>query len=324
MSTRPSFPYCKGPYVSSTSHCAEFDFTAAMKLCLPSKGITHAASSLSPDVKKTIMVISNVFEHSRTNFHYQSCRDLDDKRGYTCGFVGFTTSAGEALTVIQEYFKVKGEHSKLFAKFLPTLNEFSNTTRCHSEPKNADLYGFTDAWKKAACDEKFRKVQVEVADQNILRPAIYLAGKAGINSNLGKLIFYDTALQHGYENDDGISLRSIMKLTGRHDTEHEYLNRFLQIRRQLLCCFPDNIWPESANRVSDLMNILEAKNFDLKPPITLRSYHITVKGNEITNKECVGPENAGNEPQPSDWKTMWSHRNSSNSSYHLHNRFHSD
>ncbi|ORX88340.1 lysozyme-like protein [Basidiobolus meristosporus CBS 931.73] len=266
-------------------------------------------------------MISNVFEHSRTDFHYQSCRDLDDKRGYTCGFVGFTTSAGEALTVIQEYLKVKKDQPTGFEKYLPTLNEFSNTTRCHTEPKDVDLYGFTEAWKKAACDEKFRQVQVDVADQNILRPAIYLANKAGIHSDLGRLIFYDTALQHGYENDDGISLRSIMRLAGKHSTEYDYLNQFLRIRRRLLCCFPDEVWPESANRVSDLMHILENENFDLQPPIRLESYHITIEGDEITDKECKGSENSVSEPLPSDWKTMWSHHNQHNTSHHARNRF---
>ncbi|KAK9721633.1 hypothetical protein K7432_003261 [Basidiobolus ranarum] len=321
MDSGLSLPYCTGPYINSSMHCGVFDFTAAMKSCVPSKGFKHDVAPLSPDIKKIIMMISNVFEHSRTDFHYQSCRDLDDKRGYTCGFVGFTTSAGEALTVIQEYFKVKGEQSKVFEKFLPTLNEFSNMTLCHTEPKDVDLYGFTEAWKLAACDEKFRHIQVEVADQNILRPAIYLAGKAGIHSTLGRLIFYDTALQHGYENDDGISLRSIMRLAGRHTTEYDYLNHFLRIRRRLLCCFPDDVWPESANRVSDLMHILETENLDLEPPILLKSYHITIEGDEVTDKECSEPEDTEEEPQPSDWKTMWSHHQSNNTSPHSHNRF---
>ncbi|KAK9710776.1 hypothetical protein K7432_008221 [Basidiobolus ranarum] len=243
---------------------------------------------MPPTAKRIAQVITNSFEHSTTTIEYDHCRDIGDGRGYTCGSIGFTTGTGDALILVEDYEKSKGTKTS-FAPFNTELGRLSNRTDCGGS--NSDitgLIGFDQAWKRESCDEKFRRAQDKLADTMYFLPAMGLATEVGVKSNLGKAIFYDTAIQHGWEADNGMSLKSIIKMVGAYKEEAEYLNRFLKTRWKLLCCFPDQVWPASSDRVHELFGLLEAKNFDLNLPIRLSSYQITISGSEYMEKTCEG------------------------------------
>lgn len=66
------------------------------------------------------------------------------------------------------------------------------------------------------------------------------------------------------------------------ESEKAYLTRFLTTRRQLMCCYPGNVWNSSADRVADLQSLVDkwSQNEKLRNPVTLKIY-----GAKITGKE---------------------------------------
>ncbi|RUP46730.1 hypothetical protein BC936DRAFT_146589 [Jimgerdemannia flammicorona] len=116
----------------------------------------------------------------------------------------------------------------------------------------------------------------------------------------------DTIVEHGWQYvEPKGNIRDIMQLTGPRgkDESEAYLLRFLKTRRSLLCFFPDNVWPASADRVSDLTNLFStnaswASNKDFDKPVRLAQYDI-VNANEYTTYDSV---NCNKYKKPMSWR----------------------
>ncbi|KAH8557009.1 lysozyme-like domain-containing protein [Umbelopsis sp. PMI_123] len=240
-------------------------------------------------------LITNVFENGNTIMGYAYVEALGDGRGYTSGYIGFTTGTNDALTVIQQYTKRKPNNT--LTKYVPELTRLSKLKFCdtgRNDTKN--LVGYPKDWADTACtDPDFVQTQLDVGYAMYLAPALKYAASVGVKSSLGKAIFYDTIINHGWQYVEPlINLPRILELTGprRHnESEKSYLNRFLVTRRQLMCCYPDDVWPPAADRVADLQRLVSkwSLNKDLKHPATLKIYKVTVKGTEdltFDSAEC--------------------------------------
>ncbi|RKP08232.1 glycoside hydrolase [Thamnocephalis sphaerospora] len=223
--------------------------------------------------------ITSVFENGDTAEHFDYVENLGDGRGFTCGVVGFTTGTGDALTVIEEY-TIKKKNNPL-AVYLPELRRISKLDTCDKGRADVSKLGdYAKAWKTAAKDPLFSAVQRDVVRGMYLDPARRFAKKANIASPFGIAIFYDTIIQHGWQLvEPDINLQRLMELTGPRGsrTEAKYLSDFLTTRRRMLCCYPDNIWPESASRAADLQGVLKTNNMELKGPIKLQAAGLAVK-----------------------------------------------
>ncbi|KAK9686858.1 hypothetical protein K7432_014997 [Basidiobolus ranarum] len=284
------FPYCKNEYSITSAHCQFLRKYPKNNRNYEKKIKQLPMVDLEPQPKLMAKMITNVFEYGTTTFGYATCAKLGDGRGFTCGLVGFTTGTNDALAVVVAYDKVK-PNSEL-AKFIPELTRLSKLDWDTSgRDDTSKLGGFTEAWTKVSCtDPDFRAVQDKIADHLYLIPGLQLGEAAGISTNLGKAIMYDTAVQHGWEEDDGISLLTILNLVGPPNgrTEAQYLEDFIKVRWILLCCTKDNVWPASADRTSDLMEVLKTGNFDLNPPIDLKAYTANITGSEDPSKNIKG------------------------------------
>ena len=163
----------------------------------------NAEPASDADLVRRIKAISNVFEVGGPEPDYGYVEDLGDGRGYTVTQYGFCTYNNEVARVIDRYTEfVSDTDLKRFLAHLPPL----------STDKQA-LTGFPAAWQKeikgspslaVACDEE--------ADELYVRPALKAATAAGVQSAIGKSIFYDTWLQHGASSDPD-SLTEILKRT---------------------------------------------------------------------------------------------------------------
>ncbi|EIE82192.1 hypothetical protein RO3G_06897 [Rhizopus delemar RA 99-880] len=135
-------------------------------------------------------LITNVFENGNTAMGYAAAERLGDCRGYTCGYIGFTTGTNDAYTVVKEYIRRKPKAS--IKKYIPALKKL--TTYDFGDPKRDDttqLKGFDKAWHKTTCDDPvFIQTQLDVGQSMYLKPALKYAASVGIHSNLGKAIFY--------------------------------------------------------------------------------------------------------------------------------------
>ncbi|RKP24546.1 lysozyme-like domain-containing protein [Syncephalis pseudoplumigaleata] len=227
--------------------------------------------------------ITSTFENGDDQPHYEYIENLDDQRGYTAGVVGFTTGTGDLLKVVEAYTRERPNN--VLAPFLPELRRLAALSQCDVAGRSdvQGLAGLPDAWREAARnDALFRDVQARMAQDFYLRPALQYAGRVGVRSPLGVAIFYDTIVQHGWHRTESeVNMPRLLSLTERHRNstsgEAGYLGVLLHIRRRMLCCYPDNTWPESAGRVADLQALLQAGNFNLSPPITLAAFGVTLE-----------------------------------------------
>ncbi|KAI8581195.1 hypothetical protein K450DRAFT_233575 [Umbelopsis ramanniana AG] len=291
---KSKFPYCTGStYGITHKNCAKFEFDTLHSNCVETSNCTTfyditklPTEKIDAHTEKMAQLITNVFENGNTIMGYAYVEALGDGRGYTSGYIGFTSGTNDALTVIQQYTKRKPKNS--LTKYVPELTRLSKLKFCDTQRNDTKkLSGYPAAWTKTACtDPTFVQTQLDVGFAMYLAPALKYAASVNVQSNLGKAIFYDTIINHGWQYVEPlINLPRILKLTGprkHNETEKSYLNRFLVTRRQLMCCFPDDVWPPAADRVADLQRLVSSwsRNKDLKHPVTLKIYGVTVKGTE--------------------------------------------
>ncbi|KAI9286420.1 lysozyme-like domain-containing protein [Umbelopsis sp. AD052] len=291
---KSKFPYCTGStYGITHKNCAKFKFDTLHSNCVETSNCTTfyditklPTEKIDAHTEKMAQLITNVFENGNTVMGYAYVEALGDGRGYTSGYIGFTSGTNDALTVIKQYTKRKPKNG--LTKYVPELTRLSKLKFCDRHRNDTKkLSGYPAAWTKTACsDPNFVQTQLDVGFAMYLAPALKYAASVQVKSNLGKAIFYDTIINHGWQYVEPlINLPRILQLTGprkHNESEKSFLNRFLVTRRQLMCCFPDDVWPPAADRVADLQRLVSSwsRNKDLKHPVTLKIYGVTVKGTE--------------------------------------------
>lgn len=247
-------------------------------------GVTENMSSvkgdgLNAEQKRRAEQLISIFENGTTEIQYGYVEYLGDGRGYTCGRAGFTTGTGDALEVVKRY--TKRVPNNPLVQFLPELERLNALPEDSKERDDVSgLEGFAEAWESLADDKIFRAAQDEVVDEWYYQPALNRANQVGIQTALGKVIFYDTIIQHG-EGDDPDGFPALIAVTkkkmgGTPNTgidEKKWLAAFLQVRRADLAHAhnPDtrDEWAESVGRVDSLMQLLRSGNFDLHGPFTI-------------------------------------------------------
>lgn len=239
-------------------------------------------SELNGEPLRRAKQLMSLFEHGTTDLTkgYSECYQLYDGRGYTCGIIGFTSGTGSVYEVTERYNEVVPNN--LLSPYLDELKD-----------KDGDdvsgLDGFTSAWKQSVKDPKFIEVQDEIAYKNYYKFAADHAKKVGIQTSLGKAIFYDSLIQHG-DGDDPDSFQALIERTSKKMNgtpksgidERTWIFAFLDVRRaDLEHAYEESTreeWAESVDRVDSLKEIANSGNFDLNGPIIFkwegRSYKI--------------------------------------------------
>lgn len=243
----------------------------------------------SPKVVQFAELITNVFENGNTLLGYAYVQALGDGRGYTSGYIGFTTGTNDANYVVQEFIK-RSPKNNPFSKYSKELKRLSALPFCgnrNARNDTAGLVGYPKVWEEQSCkNPAFVQTQLDVGRGMYVQPAMRFAAQYDVKTPLGFALFYDTIIQHGWQyTESDINLPRILSFTGKRSsfkTEEEFLNAFLKSRRQLLCCYPDNTWPPSADRVADLQDVMAKFSTyrDLTKPVPLKRYGVTVKGTE--------------------------------------------
>jgi chitosanase len=232
-----------------------------------------APYGLDADHKLRAMQLISVFENDTIVLAYDYVEALGDGRGYTCG-LGFTTATGDAYEVVKDYTAQVPNNP--LATFLPRLQQLAQS----GSGSTSGLGGFPAAWKSAAGDANFRKIQEKVQDANSYDPAIVHAQALGLKTNLGITILYDTVWMHG-DGDDADGAPALIAKAGPMNDEARWLAAFLAVRRADLLNPADKTtqaeWSQAVGRVDELSDLLEAGNLDLHGPIDVQhGYDVVV------------------------------------------------
>ncbi|MGW4021990.1 chitosanase [Streptomyces sp. NPDC005009] len=228
------------------------------------------AGLASPGKKELAQRLVASAEHSTTDWRttYGAIEDEGDGCGYTAGIIGFCTGTHDLLMLVESYTEDHPDNG--LASYLPALREVDG-----SDSHEGLDPGFTAAWEAEAEVPAFREAQEAERDRIYFEPAVRLAKLDGLGT-LGQFVYFDAMVFHGPDTDaDGFyALRERTlkqaKTPAAGGSEKEYLNAFLDIRREaMLTRYPDR----DTSRVDTAQRrFLEAGNLGLDTPLVWEMY----------------------------------------------------
>jgi chitosanase len=225
------------------------------------------AAGLANGVKKeTALELVASAENSTLNWRreFGYIEDIHDGRGYTGGIIGFCSGTSDMLAVVEEY--TRREPRNVLAAYLPALRAVDGSaSHAGLDP------GFPVAWRAAARDPVFQKVQEDERDRMYFQPAVRLAVQDGLRA-LGQFAYYDAAVMHGVSGLRGIRAAAMRKapLPVQGGDEISYLGAFLDARVAEMRteeAHSDTTRVDTAQR-----RFLAASNLDLVAPLSWKVY----------------------------------------------------
>ncbi|GHF54329.1 chitosanase [Streptomyces mashuensis] len=236
----------------------------------PETTTAPSAHALTADQRRRADQLVSVFENGTPEIQYDYAENLHDGRGVTAGRAGFTTADGDALKVIRAY--TRQAPGNPLARFVPVLE---------AQPDTLPDSDYIAAWKQAAKDPRFRRVQDEQVDTRYYQPAMREADRLGLRTALARAELYDAAIQHGTGSDDDALPALVKQATATAGApseagEKKWLETFLDVRTDDLNHpkNPDTAkeWRESVDRVAAVRRIAHTGNYNLDGPFTVTAF----------------------------------------------------
>ncbi|AUG76073.1 Chitosanase [Kitasatospora sp. MMS16-BH015] len=256
---------------------------AAAPITVAAAGVSNAAAPASVTAavqagvglddahkKEIAMELVSSAENSSLDWkaQYKYIEDIGDGRGYTAGIIGFCSGTGDMLDLVQHYTDLKS--GNILAKYLPALKKV-NGSASHSGLGSA----FVKDWATAAKDTVFQQAQNDERDRVYFNPAVK-QGKADGLRALGQFIYYDAIVMHGPGNDGdsfgGIRAAAMKKAKtpAQGGDEATYLKAFLDARKVVMK--KEEAHSDTSRVDTEQLVFLNAKNFDLNPPLKWKVY----------------------------------------------------
>ena len=237
----------------------------------PLPAVVPASRSLAAGLddarkKETALELVSSAENSTLSWRnsYGYIEDIGDGRGYTAGLVGFCSGTSDLLAVVTEYTRRKP--GNLLAPYLPALRTVDGSdSHAGLDP------GFPVAWKLAARDPVFQKVQEDERDRMYFAPALSLARADGLRA-LGQFAYFDAAVMHGVSGLRGIRQQALRtaKAPAQGGDEITYLNAFLDARVAEMRT--EEAHSDTTRVDTEQRLFLRRSNLDLSGPLTWQVY----------------------------------------------------
>ncbi len=244
---------------------------AAIPAAAGASTVAVAAVGLDDPAKKEIaMELVSSAENSSLDWkaQYKYIEDIGDGRGYTAGIIGFCSGTGDMLDLVQHYTDLKS--GNVLAKYLPALKKV-NGSDSHSGLGSA----FVNDWKTAAKDTVFQQAQNDERDRVYFNPSVKQAKADGLRA-LGQFVYYDAIVMHGpgtsSDSFGGIRAAAMKKAKtpAQGGDEATYLNAFLDARKVIMK--QEEAHADTSRVDTEQRVFLNAKNFDLNPPLKWKVY----------------------------------------------------
>ncbi|MFG3052863.1 chitosanase [Kitasatospora sp. NPDC048239] len=223
-----------------------------------------------PHKKDIAMQLVSSAENSSLDWkaQYKYIEDIKDGRGYTAGIIGFCSGTGDMLDLVEHYTDLKP--GNILAKYLPALRKV-NGTESHSGLGSA----FVKDWATAAKDSVFLQAQNDERDRVYFNPAVNQAKADGLRA-LGQFAYYDAIVMHGGGFDAagfGTIRKNALKKAkspAQGGDEATYLKAFLDARKAAMRL--EEAHSDTSRVDTEQLVFLNAKNFDLNPPLKWKVY----------------------------------------------------
>jgi len=247
--------------------------------------------------------ITSIYENSTPDFQYSYIEDIGDGAGITAGRIGFTNDGGLRY-LAQEYSKINpnnplaryvdclkaNENTGNYACLFPSLTTDYMSTQ-YFKSSGLMAVDFGAAFKLAAQDPAFRKIQDDYVEKNEFIPAFEKASALHVTSALGVAIIYDTEIQMGEDAPGGID-GIVSRMASQPADEAGWLTAFMESRKDTLAhpFRPDGSRMDKPDydtvpRADSLIELLDTRNFTLTGPVRFTYCGQQFELNDSTNKE---------------------------------------
>lgn len=231
----------------------------------------------------TAKAIVNVFENGTARGHYGTVTLLPGDTGrLTFGRAQATLGSGNLHLLVERYCGAVGARfgARLRA-WLPALA--ARSPAADTETKLHNLL------RASADDPVMRDVQDSFFDEVFWEPALRAAARLGIRSPLGVAVVYDSWVHGSWA---PLRDRTIAAGGLRDVGEHEWVRRYLRIRREWLATHPNPLLRHTVYRMDAFRGLAEQEAWGLPLPLVVR-------GEEISLATLLGtPPGCYDGPQP--------------------------
>ncbi len=239
-----------------------------------SNGTPTPNHAISPDLhaKSVIVSLVAIAENSQTTPAFDYTENINDGRGITFGFIGFTTGTFDGNKWLHHYTSVNPTNR--LTKYIPAMDAIDAGP--HPQGKNDNvvgLEGFIDDFHASLHDAFFTQSQIEMMEELYWTASLTKARLLGIHHTITLAQIFDTSIQMGVEGMEAIASQTNSALGGPpNDAIDEilWLSTFLDARERVLSRHP--AWKESVDRVNMFRRLLKTGNYALEPPFHVTCY----------------------------------------------------
>lgn len=230
----------------------------------------HARGLDAPREKEIAMELVSSAENSTLDWRreYAYIQDIGDGRGYTAGLIGFCSGTGDMLQIVLAFRRA--EPGNVLARFVPALRAVNGTDSHRGLGRP-----YVRAWRVAAADPVFRRLQRRERDRVYFDPAVRRAKADGLGT-LGQFIYYDAMVMHGpgRDRDSFGGIRRVARARARTPADGgsqvRYLNAFLDVRRSVM---KREAAHSNTSRIDrEQRRFLRERNLSLTPPLVWHTY----------------------------------------------------
>lgn len=217
--------------------------------------------------KAAAQAIVNVFETGSVRGEYGNVTLLPGDTGLlTYGRSQTTLASGNLFLLIQDYCqRSDGQFSADFRSYLPKL-EACDASLDH------DL-AFRGLLKDAGGDPVMQDVQDVFFDRVYWEPAMRSADALGAQSALGATIVYDSTVHGSWARVRDRTRQQFGEL--RDIGEDTWMAHYVDTRRDWLATYPNALLHKTVYRMDAFKQIIQAGNWKLRLPLSVRGLTIT-------------------------------------------------
>lgn len=226
---------------------------------------------ISEQQKKVIDSVLSINETGKlpTPNAYSTVTILKDGAGISYGKHQSTDRSGSLDAIVMRYLDLNGALASKFDPFLPKLSA-NFTTKVNPSSPPADVKALMNLLAEAGKDPLMQQAQDQVFDEMYWVPSVQKGTAMKVVLPLTYLALYDTCIHSGPGRID--ALRKLFPQTppASGGQEKSWTKAFLIARHTWLKSNSNPLVQSSADRVTAILKIVSADNWELKTPFTYR------------------------------------------------------
>lgn len=236
-----------------------------------------------PDTQaQTAKAIVNIFETGAVRGDYGAVTLLPGDTGrLTFGRSQTTLGSGNLGLLVERYCATIG------ARFAARLRPWLPALAARSASADGD-HKLHNLLRASADDPVMRDVQDAFFDEQYWEPALRAAARLGIRSPLGAAVVYD-----GWVHGSWAPLRDRTNAGGALPEvgEHEWVQRYVRLRREWLATHPNPLLRGTVTRMDDFQRLIDQDAWALPLPLVVRGQEISLASLSALPPGCYdGPQ----------------------------------